>query len=548
MRLLTLLALLLPLSLPAAPPPNNNFAARTSLAGSGLTVPGSNVEATVEAGENTQNFYIGSTVWWSWLAPVTGWARVDTGGSSFDTVLQISTGSTLATQTYLGFNVQSPDPTLGFASSVTFQVTAGTTYNIAVGGCSFCDFETGDITMHIATGTAVTPAFFPASLSLTPSSVNVTTAPANVTAAFTIQAATGTGTGTAGIGFGWESTGGNGRYTGMPANWNTSLPQSGSPQVPFTVPRYKAPGSKMVWLKVKPAGSSTEIIFSAPNGGSGYALPPSVTQALQITNTGAVDEDPPNLTALTITPNNADVTAAPATLQVSATLTDATAGVAWVKVKLLTSTVAFVVNLTRTAGTVQSGTWTGAIAVPLLYPSANYSVLLEAADAAENETDFGEFSLASREIPGGNLDIPIIGGSAYERWAYNSWFQPGDLLTGILDDADRDGRPNLLSYAFDLNPLAIANSTGSLPVVGLAGSGTARHLRIIYLHRKDATNSGLTYSPQFTSSVSGVWQTVSGGIVTDLGGDWERITVDDSVSVNGEVRRFGRVKVDYAAP
>ena len=545
MRLLLLVpALTLTLPLIAAPV-NDNFAARTSLAGSLQTIVAHSIDATVEADENTQNGYFGATVWWSWISPVTGWARVDTKGSSFDTVLQISTGTTLATQTYLGFNHLSPDPAL-VKSSVTFPVTAGTTYNIAVGGCELCDSNNGDITLHIATGTEATPAFFPVTLTLSPPLVDVTGGDASVTAAFTIQAASGSGTGRAGIGFGWENNAGYESYTGNPAAWDTCLPQSGSPRVVFPVSRYTAPGTRKLWFKISSRGNPGELIFSPPDGGSGYALPPSATQSLQVTNTGETDELPPELTQFSITPDNVDVTTAPASLQVSATLTDAPAGVASVRVKLITSGFPFVAALTRTAGTPQRGTWTGAIAVPLLYPTGNYSVLVEASDPALNDTAYGH--TGSREIPGGSLYVPIIGGSAYEQWAYTSWFQPDDSLPGLLDDADGDGKLNLLSYAFDLNPLAIAASSGTFPGVALNGTGATRRLRITYLRRRASTGSGLTYSPQFTSSLTGVWQSVNGGSVTSLNGTWERVVVDDPVSVAGDTRRFGRVKVEYAAP
>ncbi len=541
-------AFILPLPLSAAPPVNDDFAARIPLAGNSQTVIGSSVEATLEAGENSQNSYFGATVWWSWAAPVTGWARVDTAGSSYDTVMQISTGTTLATQTYIGFNRQSPLPAPGFASSVTFMATAGTSYNIAVGGWDFFGAEDGDITMHIVTGNAARPAYFPAILTLTPAYANVTDAAVEVSADFTIQAASGSGSGIAGIGFGWENSFGNGRYKGTPANWDTSLPQSGSPRVSFSVPRYTAPGPKMVWFKIAPREGGSSLIFSGPNGGSGYALPPTATQLLDVNNTGGVDSDPPNLTAFIITPDNTDVTTAPAFLQVSATLTDALAGVASVRVRLMSSlSSGYPTTLTRTAGTALNGTWTGSIGVPLLYPTGNYSVLVETADATDNETDYGEFSMANRALPGGNLDVPIIGGSAYERWAYITWFTPGDSQPGILDDADGDGKPNLLSYAFNLNPRGAGASPGSHPVVELTGTGATRHLRITYLRRKASTGSGLTYSPQFTSSPAGVWQTVSGGIPIDLGGDWERVVVDDPVSVSADTRRLARVKVEYAA-
>ena len=159
-----------------AAPVNDNFAARLSLAGSSASATGTNEAATVEAGEDTRLGLFGATVWWSWVAPASGWARVDTGGSTFDTVLQISTGATVGTQTPQGFNDQSPDFSMVDASSVTFMVTAGTVYNIAVGGWDSFGADEGDIALHITSGTAAKPAFFPATLMLTPPSADITSA------------------------------------------------------------------------------------------------------------------------------------------------------------------------------------------------------------------------------------------------------------------------------------------------------------------------------------------------------------------------------------
>jgi hypothetical protein len=171
---------------------------------------------------------------------------------------------------------------------------------------------------------------------------------------------------------------------------------------------------------------------------------------------------------------------------------------------------------------------------------------VQATDVAQNVIKYGAFG--TYQIPGGNVTVPVVGGSAYETWAYSNWFWPGDPDANVLDDADGDGRPNLLSYAFNLNPHSVAGSIGSLPVVEIAGTGAARHLRLTFIRRKDLAGSGLTYSPQFTSAVNGVWETVTGGTVIPMNADWEQVVVDDPANVSGENRRSARVKVDYDAP
>jgi hypothetical protein len=539
-------------NLPAAPP-NDNFASRISLAGSGVNTTGTNVEATTEPGENLRDGLFGATVWWSWLAPSTRWVRIDTGGSTFDTVLQVSTGATLASQTVMAFNDQAPGGLLADASSITFMAAAGTVYNLAVGGWEFVGADMGDISLHITTVNSVAPAWFPAALSFSPATADVSSGPLNVTAEFTIQSSSGSGTGWAGVGFGWEQGGSNRRFAGRPAFWNAGLSQGGPSRMSFTVPVYTPGGARTVWFRIIPDNGSDDLYFSGPDGGSGYALPavPAVASILPVVSNCPMDPsdaDAPNLTAFSITPDNATVTTAPAALQITAALTDAGSGVGAVNVLLRPGTAVsdLVVPLTLTSGTIQNGTWTGTLTVPALYPSGNYSALIEAIDTFCNGSSYGEFG--TRDIPGapdGTVDVPVIGGGAYESWAWTYRFGPEDPNPGPLDDANSDGIPNLLSYAFNLDPHNHVISAGFVPQGELAGAGALRRLRITFLRRKSSTNSGLTYSPQFTSAPSGLWQTAGGGTVTSVDSTWERVVVDDTVNVTADQRRLARVKVDY---
>jgi len=114
---------------------NDNFANRRVITGLSGTATGNNVNATKETGEpvHAGNFG-GASIWYSWTAPVTGSATIDTLTSSFDTLLAIYTGAAVNNLTPVASNDDSP--TGGYQSSVTFNVVAGTIYQIAIDGFS----------------------------------------------------------------------------------------------------------------------------------------------------------------------------------------------------------------------------------------------------------------------------------------------------------------------------------------------------------------------------------------------------------------------------
>lgn len=534
----------------AAAPVNDSFSSRITLTGSQVTATGTNVAATVQSGENLQNGLFGATVWWSWQAPSNGWVRIDTAGSSFDTVLQISRGASVATQTVVAFNDQKPGWVSDYDSSVTFLATAGTVYNIAVGGwVSQTAPETGTVALQITSGSAAAPPFFPSSLSFTPSEPDVTEANVSVTASFVIEATGAPGSGNAVVGVGAHDPQINPGFGALTSTWNSSQPQSGAPSIPFTLLRYRQGGAQPVWLEIRPDDDAPALYFTGPEGGSGYALPESasVVRSLVVVNDGPVDESPPQLHQVTLSPSGLDVTDAPGSLQISAVLRDSPAGVDYVRVFLLppSGVQGLSAVLTRNHGQAQDGTWNGVIEVPLRYPSDDYALLIETGDIAGNATSFGLYG--EYDMPGGNREVVISGGGAYEEWAYTNWFAPGDSNAGLLDDADGDGRANLLSYAFNRDPHLADGGNGFFPVVELSGSIASQHLRLTFLRNKASANSGLSYTPQFTSDPAGNWQTASPVTVTSQGALWERVVVEDLVTTGSASRRFARVKVDYTA-
>lgn len=129
---------------------NNHFTNRFFLTGTPVTVTGNNTGATTEPGEQTGGGGNGrgATLWWAWTAPASGTARMDTFGSSFNTVLAVYTGTAVNGLTQIVINNNAP----GFndVSLVTFNAVQGTEYQIQVGGASFFgQAATGDLQLNI---------------------------------------------------------------------------------------------------------------------------------------------------------------------------------------------------------------------------------------------------------------------------------------------------------------------------------------------------------------------------------------------------------------
>lgn len=132
--------------------------------------------------------------------------------------------------------------------------------------------------------------------------------------------------------------------------------------------------------------------------------------------------------------------------------------------------------------------------------------------------------------------------SPFESWA--SGLSEGQ--NGPTQTPQGDGVTNLEKFAFNLLPgepdvrrLTVGGSeSAGLP----AGAKVGGVLRMEFLRRKASTNPGITYTPQFSSSLGG-WEPFSGteSISAAANPDWERVRVDDPV---GGTQRFGRVKVE----
>lgn len=122
------------LAVTAPPPANDNFADAFPLSSLAATLPFNSVSATKESGEpNHGNNGGGGSVWWSWTAPVSATAQIETiNAPGYDTTLGVYTGTAVGALTTVATNDDRGGGPL--TSLVSIPVTAGTTYHIAVDG------------------------------------------------------------------------------------------------------------------------------------------------------------------------------------------------------------------------------------------------------------------------------------------------------------------------------------------------------------------------------------------------------------------------------
>src|SRR5439155_685200 len=138
----------------ATAPNNDNFAAAQAISGTSGSVTGTNVEATKEAGEpNHAGNAGGKSVWYSWTAPASGQATINTAGSNFDTLLGVYRGTGVSALTLVGSNDDYAGPS--GPSQVSFSATSGTTYMVAVDGFSGAS---GNLSLSWSLNSPVTPA------------------------------------------------------------------------------------------------------------------------------------------------------------------------------------------------------------------------------------------------------------------------------------------------------------------------------------------------------------------------------------------------------
>jgi hypothetical protein len=113
-------------------PVNDAFANAQVISGASGGLAGANSGATKETNEPDHATPGGLSVWYRWTASRTADVSFDTGGSSFDTLLAVYTGSAVNGLTHVTSNDDADG--FGLQSKVYFSAVSGTEYRIAVDG------------------------------------------------------------------------------------------------------------------------------------------------------------------------------------------------------------------------------------------------------------------------------------------------------------------------------------------------------------------------------------------------------------------------------
>ncbi len=114
-------------------PANDKFSSAKWLIGRSVTITASNVNATRETGEPKIGGNAGGrSVWFNWTATGTGATTITLAGSSFNTLLGVYKGSSVAALTLVSSNNDAAAGTT--TSKVSFRAIKGATYRIVVDG------------------------------------------------------------------------------------------------------------------------------------------------------------------------------------------------------------------------------------------------------------------------------------------------------------------------------------------------------------------------------------------------------------------------------
>lgn len=161
--------------------------------------------------------------------------------------------------------------------------------------------------------------------------------------------------------------------------------------------------------------------------------------------------------------------------------------------------------------------------------------------------ELGDGTLTERHTPVQGIQLIAYQPDPWQQANFGA-NATNEQISGWNADPDRDGLVNLLERAFNLPPLTpgvpvvAPTGTAGLPRIWVSQGVNGPVLNVQYLRLKASTDSGLTYTPQFSSGLDAAsWSAATGTeSVASIDANWERVTITDTVSNNV---RFARVKV-----
>jgi hypothetical protein len=138
----------------AAAPSNDNLGNAIAINGASGSSTGSNLDATVQAGESGAEGHVAqATAWWDWTAPSDGSYMFDTCGSNFSAGVGVFTGNAVDSLADVASSATAScayDGNYLYQDELVFSATSGTVYHIQVGS-RFIDGSVGamgDITLR----------------------------------------------------------------------------------------------------------------------------------------------------------------------------------------------------------------------------------------------------------------------------------------------------------------------------------------------------------------------------------------------------------------
>lgn len=511
-----------------APPANDNFASATTLTGSTTTASGTNVNATKEVGEpNHGGDAGGKSVWWNWMAPASGTVVIDTNGSSFDTTLGVYTGTAINALTLVaGDNNSGPNLT----SRVSFAVTAGVVYRIAVDGTGGAS---GTIQLNLALSAPAT-----AGTVATIASWNFDTTPYTSP----IPATVGTGSidlsgwggtftnfgGTTGQALSLvPGTSGNGTFIEFDFSMsgyrslNISFATRSNGATSFTTGAWSwsANGGAFTTLPgVNTATSSTTFETKMVDFSGQTALNNAASVRLRYTLSGSTNSGAnvriddfvisgtltPTMTVVVNNPDAYEAGNQPGTLTISSSLI---AGAGGLPITYVLSGTATPPNLSGADYSVSGNSSAGVVTIP----AGGTSATLTLTPLTDNDpTEFDE--TATLTLTSGSaffLGTPVAGTiTIHDDTPYNATWAgqfPGfhGALADPAADPDGDGISNLLEFAFNGNPFSsrmeILPALGAMNFLDPADSLTKPYPTIAFDRRTDAPN--LVYSVEISNDL-----------------------------------------------